>query len=202
MHDHCREARDEIAPRQDRAGPGDNANMLIVINGPIASGKSSLARAVARQLQVAGSAAAIDVDLIYDMLQPDVRGPKSDDLSWHLARLAAAAITDTFLSGGVDAVVVEGAFYAKERAAYLGALRSGAVPRFITLRVGYDEALRRAQTDPTRGASRDPAFLRRYFGAMEPDIASVPDTDLVLDTETLDLGRCVDAVIAFAQPGT
>lgn len=174
--------------------------MLIVINGPIASGKSTLARAVAREMQAHGAKTAwVDVDLLYDMLDAAVGVPKGDERSWHLAREAAAAITDTFLDGGVDAVLVEGRFFAEERAEYLKGVHSYVVPRFITLRISYDEALRRAQTDSTRGASRDPAFLRPYFVGVERDMASVPDTDLVLDTELLDLDRCVAEVIGFVR---
>ena len=110
---------------------------------------------------------------------------------WRLAREAAAGLTDTFLDGGVDAVLVEGRFFAKERAEYRAALRTDVVPRFVTLRVSYDEALRRAQTDATRGASRDPAFLRPYFMRVEREMEAIPASDLVLDTEQLDLhGVC------------
>jgi chloramphenicol 3-O-phosphotransferase len=174
--------------------------VLIVINGPIASGKSTLARAVAREMQAHGAKTAlVDVDLLYDMLDAAVGVPKGNERSWHLARAAAAALTDTFLDGGVDAVLVEGRFFAEERAEYLAGVHSLVDPRFVTLRVSYDEALRRAQADPTRGASRDPAFLRPYFVRVERDLASVPDTDLVLDTQLLDLDQCVAEVIGFVR---
>jgi adenylylsulfate kinase-like enzyme len=174
--------------------------VLIVINGPIASGKSTLARAVARKMRSLGANAAwVDVDLLYDMLAAAVGAPKSDERSWRLAREAAAALTDTFLDGGMDAVLVEGRFFAEERAEFLRAVHSDVVPRFVTLRTSYDEALRRAQADTTRGASRDPAFLRPYFAGVERDMGSVPDTDLVLDTESLDLERCVAEVIGFVR---
>jgi hypothetical protein len=133
------------------------------------------------------------------MLDAAVGTPKSDERSWRLAREAAGAITDTFLGGGVAAVLVEGRFFAAERAELLKGVHSDVVRRFVTLRISYDEALRRAQTDPTRGASRDPEFLRPYFLGVERDMASVPDTDLVLDTELLDLDRCVAEVIGFVR---
>ena len=43
---------------------------MILISGPIASGKSALSRAVAAQLEEANapSAAVIDLDLVYEML--------------------------------------------------------------------------------------------------------------------------------------
>jgi adenylylsulfate kinase-like enzyme len=44
---------------------------VLVITGPIASGKSALGRAVAVELAAAGvSAPVIDLDLVYEMLDP------------------------------------------------------------------------------------------------------------------------------------
>jgi len=44
--------------------------MVIVICGPIASGKSTVARAVARSFEHLGTqAAVVDLDLVYEMLE-------------------------------------------------------------------------------------------------------------------------------------
>ena len=46
--------------------------------------------------------------------------PKADATKWRLARRAAAALTDTFLSSGVDDVIAEGDFFsAAERGEYI-----------------------------------------------------------------------------------
>jgi hypothetical protein len=42
---------------------------------------------------------------------------------------------------------------------------------------------RRASADPTRSASRDAAFLRRYYEESVPAMQNVPPGDLVIDTE-------------------
>ncbi len=178
--------------------------MLIVINGSIASGKSTIARAYARHLAARGiEAAVIDLDLLYDMQHHTPGVAKDDDETWAIARRAAAALTDTFLSEGVRDVVVEGTFFTPaERAAYLDALSTRLAPKFVTLSVGYDEALRRAQADLSRGVSRDPAFLRPYYDRVEGDVAAVPATDLILDTERLTPEEAVAAIAAFAaDPG-
>ncbi len=185
-------------------GPDHNAGMLIVINGSIASGKSTIARAYARRQAARGTAVAvIDLDLLYDMRQqpPDVA--KDDEEMWTMARHAAAALTDTFLSDGIRDVVVEGTFFTTaERSAYLRALRTPIIPTFVTLRVGYDEAIRRAVADPTRGVSRDPAFLRPHYARMEAVVAAVPATDLILDTERLTVEQAVAAIAdVVADPG-
>jgi adenylylsulfate kinase-like enzyme len=161
------------------------ARMVIVITGPIASGKSTIARELARDLErTHGRVAVIDLDLLYDMLRPD--GPKNDDGSWALARHAAAKLVDTFLQEGIPVVVAEGSFNTPDgRAAFARHLDTSADMLYVTLRVSFDEALRRAQGDPTRGLSQDPVVLGRYFAAAERWLATVPATDVVLDTERM-----------------
>jgi predicted kinase len=175
--------------------------VLIVISGPIASGKSTLARAVARQLEGEGfRAAVIDLDLVYDMLDHRTGVPKGDEASWLLARQAAAALTDAFLMAGLDVVIVDGSFLTPtERAVYVDALRTPAEPRFVTLLVSYPEALRRAQADLTRAVSRDPAFLAPYYSEVEHVLSNVAPTDLVLDTARIGIGDAVTAIAALAR---
>ena len=173
--------------------------MLIVVNGSIASGKSTIARAYARHLAARGIAAAvIDLDLLYDMHHHASGVAKDDEKTWAIARRAAAALTDIFLAEDVRDIVVEGTFFTPaDRAEYLDALVTTATPRFVTLRVSYDEAIRRAEADPTRGVSRDPAFLRPYYARVEADVAAVPDTDLILDTERLTPDEAAAAIADF-----
>lgn len=174
----------------------------IVINGAIATGKSTIARAVARELEREGlSAAVIDLDVVYDMLEHRTGVPKSDDASWRLARRAAAALTDTFFAARLHAVIVEGRFFTPaERAAFLEPLATPVAASFVTLRVPYQEALRRAEGDVTRTVSRDPAFLGPYYLGVERDLASVATTDLVLDTDRVSVDEAVAAITAFTRP--
>jgi adenylylsulfate kinase-like enzyme len=56
--------------------------IAVVITGPIASGKSTLGRAVAVELADRGSdAAVVDLDLVHEMLDPG-GGPKTDAARW------------------------------------------------------------------------------------------------------------------------
>jgi molybdopterin-guanine dinucleotide biosynthesis protein len=72
--------------------------MLIVTCGPIASGKSTLARAVARLFVRQGTeAAAIDLDLVYELLDPEA--PKGNVATWRRARRAAAAFDGRVVGG-------------------------------------------------------------------------------------------------------
>jgi len=156
--------------------------VVLVVTGPIASGKSTLARAIACELRARGTkAAAVELDLIYEMLD-HARAPKTDVATWAQARRMAARLTTALLAEGV-AVVVEGEFLtAAERAEFTDALTPEVEPRFITLSLSYELAMQRASSDPTRGLSRDPVFLRRHYEETAQTVREAPPTDLALDT--------------------
>jgi predicted kinase len=156
--------------------------MVVVITGPIASGKSTVARELARVLEGTNARVeVIDLDNVHDELV--AAGQPSSPATWDLARGAAASLANTLLAQGVAVVVAEGSYSAPaDRAAFASHLDPGVSPLYVTLSVSFDEALRRAQADPTRGRSRDPGFLRSYFAADEAGGTS-PDSDLVIDTE-------------------
>jgi adenylylsulfate kinase-like enzyme len=91
-------------------GDCETGTVLIVLSGPIASGKSTLARALARELGLRGrSAAACDLDLLYEMLAHE-RARKDDEQTWQRARRAAATLANALLEDGIDVVIVEGDF--------------------------------------------------------------------------------------------
>jgi len=158
------------------------ADVVIVITGPIASGKSTVAFELARELGRRGvRSAVIDLDLVHDEL---VHGSVSDDATWTLARGRAADAANAFLDDGFAVVIAEGSFNApSHRDAFAVGLRPTGAPLYVTLQVSFDEALRRAQGDPTRGRSRDPGFLGPYFAAWRDQHATAPATDIVIDTE-------------------
>lgn len=140
--------------------------MIVAIDGPIASGKSTLAKAVVRELASRGVAAAIiDLDHVYEMLD---QGAKDRPDVWDRARAIAVRIARVLLDS-VDVVVVEGGF--DDRSGFEDA-------RFVSLRVTLDVALVRVEADATRGLSRDRGFLTRHYANLaEPRVG-----DLVLDT--------------------
>ena len=76
---------------------------MVLISGPIASGKSALSRAVAAQLEEASGAsvAVIDLDMVYEMLD---RGPKADERVWAQARRIAGRLGSVFLGEGRSVV--------------------------------------------------------------------------------------------------
>jgi adenylylsulfate kinase-like enzyme len=173
---------------------------VIVITGPIASGKSTIARELARELARAGvPVAVIDLDDVHDRLARE--GPETAEATWALARREAATLTNTFLAEGTAVVVAEGSFNAPgDRAEFSQYLDASVDPVYVTLRVSFAEALRRAQGDPTRGASRDPAFLGRYFGGVGQRLPP-PVTDLVIETERMSPSSAAVSIARLVSPG-
>jgi len=142
------------------------AMIVVVISGPIASGKSTVGRAVAVELASRHfDSAVIDLDLVYEMLDPGL-GPKSDDDRWKDARRLSGKIA-TGLRGLRSAVVVEGEFATEEqRDDFSDELPHEWHASFVTLTVDVDEAWKRATADPMRGISKDKDFLIAHYRAL------------------------------------
>ena len=157
--------------------------MVIVITGPIASGKSTVAGELARQLELMSiGAAVIDLDLVHDQLTTN--RSTSDESTWMLARQETATAANAFLEDGVAVVIADGSFNLPgDRVTFAQQLRPSTDLVYVTLQVSFEEALRRAQGDPTRGRSQDPQFLGAHFAARRDVLEKVPATDIVIDTE-------------------
>jgi adenylylsulfate kinase-like enzyme len=161
--------------------------LLIVISGPTASGKSTVARALARHFERTGTrVAVIELDLIHEKLQSLPGAPADTDTAWSLARREAATEANELLESSVTVVIAEGSFTdVSKRGDFVDRLISGVTPIYVTLLVSFDEALRRAQRDPTRGTSRNPSFLRAHHAKVSIGLAQLPPSDIVIDTEQL-----------------
>ena len=177
--------------------------LAIVVCGPIASGKSTLARAVARTLNDRGVAAvAIDLDLVYEMLVPGAKA-KDEAPTWSRTRRIAARMADALFESDVEAVVLEGDFLAPdERAELVAALEPERRVRYVTLEVPLADALVRVAADPSRGLSRDAAFLARHYEEIGPLLRGRPESDLGLDTSGVSVDDAADAVVAWALAAT
>jgi len=167
--------------------------IVVVITGPIASGKSTLGRAVAVELAGRGSGSAVvDLDLVYEMLDPS-RGAKTDEVRWREARRLAGKIA-TGLGGQRSVVVVEGEFVtAVQRSDFCDELPNDWRTSFVTLTVDFDEASRRATADPTRGLSKDEAFLEAHYRAFGDPRRD--GDDLVLDTSNVPISAAARRVV-------
>jgi predicted ABC-type ATPase len=173
--------------------------LVVVIAGPIASGKSSLSRATAVRLEeLDGSAVGVvDLDLIYEMLDPrgGSGGAKSDERLWSQARRVAGRLAGALLAEGRD-VIVEGNF-AEDRsiAEFEQELPAGVGLRVVMLEVAFEIAVRRTKADPSRGLSRDPAFLSAHHSAFSPQWRG--REVLRLDTGALSLAEATQTLVTW-----
>jgi hypothetical protein len=167
--------------------------LVVLISGPIASGKSALSRVVAAQLEDAYGVAScvVDLDLVYEMLHPR-RGPKDDDHLWTEARRIAGRLGSALLREG-RSVIAEGDFATDDALREFGSeLPKEAVIRLVLLSVDFETALERARADPSRGVSRNRAFLSAHFDAFEAEWLG--RDVLHLDTSTGSLAETARAV--------
>jgi shikimate kinase len=173
--------------------------VVIVITGPIASGKSTVARELARELQLSDVRAEVIVlDRVHDRLTAN--DSTADDSAWRRARSETATVANAFLEDGVAVVIAEGSFnMPTDRAAFAQRLRPNSGLVFVTLQVSFDEALRRAQADSTRGRSQDPQFLRSHFAARHDVLAAVPTNDIVIDTERTTATAAAKVIAAWLR---
>ena len=171
----------------------DAGVLVVLISGPIASGKSALSRTVAAQLEEASGAsvAVIDLDLIYEMLE---RGPKADERVWAQARRIAGRLGSVLL-GEDHSVVVEGGDFGTEAALaeFESELPPHAAVRLVLLSVDFETALKRARRDDSRGVSKDKAFLAAHCAAFRTEW---PGRDFLnLDTSSASLAETARSVV-------
>ena len=172
--------------------------LVVVISGPIASGKSALSRAVAAQLEEADVASAvIDLDLVYETLDPRRRTKDGADL-WAEARRVAGRLTTALLAEN-RCVVAEGDF-ARGQALdeFVSELPGAADLRLVLVDVDFETAMKRASADATRGLSKDETFLSRHYREFRPEW--VGHDVLRLDTTESTLGETARAVVDWLTP--
>jgi adenylylsulfate kinase-like enzyme len=174
------------------------SRLLLVVCGPIASGKTTVSQAAARLLAERGiESGVVDVDVVYEML--DERGCSAGvPRVWERARRVAAAIAAALFADGVPVVVVEGDFSSEPRRGAISTASGADAVRFVSLRVSLETALLRVRVDPERLLSREPGFLRAHYAGVEPP----PLGDLVLDTESVTPAAAAAALLSVVlDPG-
>jgi predicted enzyme related to lactoylglutathione lyase len=172
------------------------APSVLIISGPIASGKSTVAQLLATASRAAGSTATVvELDRMYMML--DDSPLMSDPRISRRARRAAAALVDHYVLDGLDLIIAEGDFWSTGgRDEFTYRLSSGVAPVLVTLRVSVEAALRRVETDRNRRLSRIPEVLRRSHAdfAAAPAIAG----DVTIDSTSLsaaEVAACIRSML-------
>lgn len=159
---------------------------LVVLAGPIGSGKSTVAEFVGHRMAAAGRTAAI-ADL--DDVAFAHRGPLDMPEFWRRAGVAHVGLVNGWFEAGVDVVIAHGPFF--ESGTYdplFATVGPAGRAHHVLLRVTFDCALERVSNDPDRGSrafSKDPDFLRSTHDAFEQLGPRLPPADLDLDTSEL-----------------
>jgi len=154
---------------------------LVVVTGPIASGKSSVTKMLAERLKEAGrTTAVIDLDDIVAMLHAPVENVEQ---SWGRARDVHGRLVGDWLSSGVDFVIVDGPIYSQnETAALMRCVATGIAARRVMLLSTYEIALTRVAGDPSRGVSKDRVVLRLLYDAFARELPNIEACEWTFDT--------------------
>jgi hypothetical protein len=99
---------------------------------------------------------------------------------------------------GMSAVIVEGEFFtAQELGVVTAAVEANVVRCFFTLKLSYERALERVQGDPSRGASKDPAFLKWLHENFAQALPFLEAKSVVVDTDKLTQDQVVARIAAL-----
>jgi shikimate kinase len=163
---------------------------LVVIVGPIASGKSTIANALGRRFRGAGRPVAVlDLDDVVDTIGGFV------DLTpdgWQRAQIVHGELVGAWLRQDFD-VIAHGPFFdPQEEQALLHARPPEIEPRRVQLLTTYEVALERVTGDPRRKVSKDPEVLRRAYDRVESLLVAAPRADWTFDTTATSWQDIVD----------
>jgi hypothetical protein len=164
----------------------------VILTGPIAAGKNTVADRLTQRLTRRGHTVVVaDVDDVAAM----VGAPGAGEAGlWFAAHEAHGALVGQWLRSTVDYVVAVGPFYtAAEQAALTRALPDNVDPLWIVIDAPVSVTLPRAQGDPRRGLSRDPAFHHRAHARFR-NLLPITPVDLTFNSEELDAEQIATAI--------
>lgn len=158
---------------------------LVLIVGPIAGGKSTVAAALAARLRARGEQVAlVGLDEIAEMALPTL--PNWDD-----AHAIFSSVVGQWLRTPLTVVVAEGPSNRAEIHRLLCQVPDGVDLLTTVLTSDYDVAIARALADPTRGVSKDPEFLSRVYDEWRQEMPAIA-RDVLIDTGVTPVEQSVD----------
>lgn len=167
---------------------------LVVIVGPIASGKSTVAGALGRRFMAAGRAVAVlDLDDVVDTI-----GGFGDltPQRFRQAQVVYGQLVGAWLRQSFDVIAGGPFFQRQEDETLLHALPDRIEPRRVQLLATYEAAIERVALDPTRGLSKDPDVLRLTYDRVESLLPTMPLSEWTFDTTAMSCREIVDALAA------
>ncbi|ROQ41539.1 hypothetical protein EDF46_0919 [Frondihabitans sp. PhB188] len=158
---------------------------LIVIAGPQASGKSTLAAALSHELRQAGERVAlVELDQIAAMALPTLP-------DWETAHRIFESVTGQWLRSSLTCVIAEGSGSYEEVLRIIDQAPAGTPVVTVALTAPFSVAFERAQRDPSRGVSRERVFLEGIYQQWPDELARF-QSRVLLDTNELGLQRSVE----------
>lgn len=165
---------------------------LVIINGPIAAGKNTVADRLTQRLTRRGHTVVVaDVDEIAAMVGPPGAGAAG---LWFAAHEAHGALVGQWMRSSVEYVVAVGPFHTdEERAALTRALPGDASVLWVVIDAAVSVTFARAQADPGRVLSRDPGFHHRAHGRFRKMLPTIP-ADKVFDSVEMEAEQIAAAI--------
>ncbi|CAA9229118.1 MAG: hypothetical protein AVDCRST_MAG20-1138 [uncultured Acidimicrobiales bacterium] len=173
---------------------------LVTVVGPIGAGKSTIAALLARRAQAAGmTACPADLDDLAFAQRADL------DLAelWRRAGVAHSALVRGWFDAGVDVVIAHGPFFeSRSWESLLAAAPADSRHHHVLLRVTFEVALARVQSDPGRGRgarSVQAEFLRATHESFAGLIEGLPRIDIDVDTSASTADEVADRVFHLLE---
>jgi len=160
---------------------------LVVIVGPQASGKSTVAAALADELRRQGELVAlVELDRIAAMALPTLP-------TWETAHWIFESVTGLWVRSELTCVVAEGSGSHDEVSRLLTQAPPTAAIVTAAITAPFQVAFARAQADSTRGISREHDFLSKVYERWPSELALI-DADVLLDTSQLDIKESIERI--------
>lgn len=161
---------------------------FVVIAGPQASGKSTLASALGDALRGRGErVAVVALDAIAAMALPTLP-------SWEAAHEIFETVAGLWARAGTTCVLAEGSGSHEEVARVVRRAPADAVTVTVGVTVSLEAAYERARADPTRGVSKELDFLRAVYERWPAEVGRIAP-DVLIDTGQLDVARSVTTLV-------
>lgn len=165
---------------------------FVLLIGPQASGKSTVARALCKELRRQGELVAlVELDQIAEMALPTLP-------SWDTAARIFAMVAGQWARADLTCVIAEGIASQDEVSILLDHTPAAAAIVTVVMTTPFEAGLRRAQTDPTRGASRDRDWLADRYQEWSVEVGRI-DADVLLDASALSVDQGVRQVRAAIE---
>lgn len=165
---------------------------LVLLVGPQASGKSTVARALSKDLRRRGELVAlVGLDQIAEMALPTLP-------SWDTAARIFAMVAGEWARADLTCVIAEGIASQDEVSILLDHTPATAAIVTVVMTTPFGAALPRAQADPTRGASRDRDWLADRYQEWSVEVDRL-DADVHIDASASSVDQGVRQVQAAIQ---